>query len=339
MKQHNTLFANRVKKSNKISKELANTLVLMNELIENFSIGSSLKYIENVSYLSSITSLENSTQKYFISHIISMILHETLMESGNFEFLMQHRNCIFKLQIALSEYLSKACKKVLGKKMDSALKSLITSNHDIVLKSAQSLPDASRMKLRMLTKIHEHHKSTSFSWTLLALQNVIESQIESSIFPVYTKKLDPFLPETEKNFHTLVMDLDETLIHRDGQEVLIRPGAQEFLEEMGKVCEIVIFTCAMQVYADYAMKKIDPGDKVKLRLYRQHVSRDGLGPFKDLQRLGRNLEKVVIVDNLEQNFRHQPSNGICIETWTGEPGDTELLTLCQDLKLRFQPTP
>lgn len=268
-----------------------------------------------------------------------MVLLETVLESGNFDIIIQHKNCIYKYQLALSEYISLNKKKKLSiKRLESSLKSLVEKNHQLVQETFQHLPEPQKAKLRMLTKIHEKCKNTKFSWTLLALQDLCENQLESSIFPVYTKRLHPYLPEAEKSLHTLVLDLDETLIHRVGQDVLVRPGAQEFLEEMSQVCEIVIFTAAVQIYADFAMKKIDPLDKVKLRLYRQHVSLDQRGPFKDLEKLGRALDSMVIVDNLESNFRYQPENGICIKTWTGEKDDIELSLISKELKSRFLQT-
>lgn len=336
MKQQNTRIRNKAKKTAEPNSELLNAIISINHLIENFSLGTSSKYIENISYLSSLVSLDDSSQKYIISQTISMILLETVMESGNFNILIQHKNCVLNFQLVLSEYLSQTKKtKSLMKKIELSLRSLVEKNHQLVQETFQYQPEANKAKLRMLTKIHEQCKTTKFAWTLLALQNLSENQIESSIFPVYTKHLHPYLPEAEKTLHTLVLDLDETLIHRSGKDVLIRPGAQEFLEEMTEVCEVVIFTAAVQVYADFALKKIDPLDKVKLRLYRQHVSMDQNGPFKDLERLGRALDKMVIVDNLESNFRHQPENGICIRTWTGECSDIELSLLSKELKSRF----
>ncbi len=72
---------------------------------------------------------------------------------------------------------------------------------------------------------------------------------------VLTSEEPPFLPTASKPF-TLVLDLDETLIHYidvgEGS-FLIRPGAREFLAEMSKHFEIVIFTAAMQDYADWVL--------------------------------------------------------------------------------------
>ena len=57
---------------------------------------------------------------------------------------------------------------------------------------------------------------------------------------------------TEK--YTLVLDLDETLIHNveygNDSFFLVRQGCVHFIELMAKHYEIVIFTAALQEYAD-----------------------------------------------------------------------------------------
>lgn len=73
----------------------------------------------------------------------------------------------------------------------------------------------------------------------------------------------PFLPprkfDSEQKF-TLVLDLDETLIHfvdsqSSGGESFfrIRPFCHEFLTELTKWYEIVIFTAGVQDYADWVL--------------------------------------------------------------------------------------
>jgi hypothetical protein len=72
----------------------------------------------------------------------------------------------------------------------------------------------------------------------------------------------PYLPE-KVNFskkYTLVLDLDETLVHyvedEESAYIQIRPGAENFLEEMFEYFELVVFTAAMQdVKNNYINKK------------------------------------------------------------------------------------
>ncbi|CAI2385968.1 unnamed protein product [Moneuplotes crassus] len=150
----------------------------------------------------------------------------------------------------------------------------------------------------------------------------------------------PYLPPlTEKqqaNTYTLVLDLDETLAHyfEVGQEgrFLTRPGCQNFLKTMSKYFEIVIFTAAIQDYADWAIDQFDSEGYIKYRLYRQHALRCGSVYIKDLSRLGRDLRKTIIVDNVPENFQLQQDNGIFITSWFDDVTDTALTELCTILK-------
>ena len=62
----------------------------------------------------------------------------------------------------------------------------------------------------------------------------------------------PYLPTTTQKELFLVLDLDETLIHYDyNSEVFhVRPFAEEFLKKCSPLFEIIIFTAAVQEYAD-----------------------------------------------------------------------------------------
>ena len=50
-----------------------------------------------------------------------------------------------------------------------------------------------------------------------------------------------------------------------------------------------------------------------------------------MNKLGRNLEKIIIVDNIEENYQLQPDNGINISDFEGDENDNELEYLLEDL--------
>jgi CTD small phosphatase-like protein 2 len=134
----------------------------------------------------------------------------------------------------------------------------------------------------------------------------------------------------------LVLDLDETLVHyfELGSEghFLVRPGCELFLKEMSELYEVVIFTAAMQDYADWVLDSIDKNKYISHRMYRQHASPNGQVFIKDLSRIGRDLSKSIIVDNVAENFQLQPDNGIFIKSWFDDMTDTALTELAPLLK-------
>ena len=141
--------------------------------------------------------------------------------------------------------------------------------------------------------------------------------------------------KNNKNF-SLVLDLDETLVHfkeklsNEGNGILrIRPGIPEFFEKVGKYYELIIFTTATQDYADILIDAIE-ADKIYFehRFYRNHAIIINNDFVKDLTRIGRPLDKIIIIDNMPQNFRLQKENGIMINPFWGEDiYDTALFDL------------
>ena len=158
----------------------------------------------------------------------------------------------------------------------------------------------------------------------------------------------PFLkklpPEIETSTYTLVLDLDETLVHffytPSGGTFLIRPFCLQFLEEMAKIFEIVIFTAALKDYADSILDILDPNKiLINYRLYRHHTSLSGITFCKDLSKIGRDLSRTLIIDNLADNFKLQPNNGIPIWTWIDDMKDTQLNDLGKILKILISKKP
>ena len=50
-----------------------------------------------------------------------------------------------------------------------------------------------------------------------------------------------------------------------------------------------------------------------------------------MSKLGRDLSKVIIIDNIEDNYKLQPKNGLNISDFEGDENDTELNYLLEDL--------
>ena len=140
----------------------------------------------------------------------------------------------------------------------------------------------------------------------------------------------PFLPpmDTNKFKYTLVLDLDETLVHyieeKDRHYVQVRPFAEYFISEMGKYFELVIFTSAEEEYANIVLEEIDKNKVITYKLYRRHVEYNDGFCLKDLNKIGRDLKKVCIIDNDKNNFKLQMENGIEIKEFLGEQDDNEL---------------
>lgn len=95
---------------------------------------------------------------------------------------------------------------------------------------------------------------------------VEQFQVQRSLsqLPQQTPRVANILPEMdekarEQNKLTLVLDLDETLIHFESAEkkFKLRPGCLNFLKEMSSLFEIVIFTAAAKDYADFILNIIE----------------------------------------------------------------------------------
>ncbi|CAL5411477.1 unnamed protein product [Camellia sinensis] len=149
---------------------------------------------------------------------------------------------------------------------------------------------------------------------------------------------------------TIVLDLDETLVHSkadpppenyhfvvrpaiDGTKadfyVLKRPFVDELLEFLSQKFEIVVFTAGLEEYASLVLDRLDRKRVITHRLYRDSCREVDGKLVKDLGELGRDLRKVVIVDDNPNSYSLQTENAIPILPFTSDLSDGELRRLME----------
>ncbi|KAF8823124.1 NLI interacting factor family phosphatase [Cardiosporidium cionae] len=152
---------------------------------------------------------------------------------------------------------------------------------------------------------------------------------------------EPLLPDTaELNYPdylpTLVIDFDKTIAHlehdrHNGWRVVKRPGADRFFRELIHYYEIVVWSDDSFPVAQDAMMKW--GVPVGGCLHRDQCKRRHGHFIKDISRLGRKMDRVVMVDHDPMAYMLHPENGILIKEFNGDPGDCELESLIDLLKV------
>lgn len=150
---------------------------------------------------------------------------------------------------------------------------------------------------------------------------------------------------------TLILDLDETLVHSlsrgtrmsNGHMVEVklnsqvatlyyvhkRPYCDLFLKQVSKWYNLVIFTASVKEYADPVIDYLESERSYfQNRYYRDHCTlRDGQGYIKDLSSVDKNLNNVIIIDNSPISYALHENNAIIVEGWINDPSDSDLLNL------------
>jgi len=183
--------------------------------------------------------------------------------------------------------------------------------------------------------------------------------ITSGLLPENNRVTQTTKPDERKI--TLVLDLDETLIHTTcskgptecdfsvkvnriggaGQYtayVKKRPGVDDFLREVSKHFEVIIFTASRSNYAGPVIARLeeDAGVTFSQRFYRESCTYLDEIYYKDLTKLGCSLRDAILVDNSPQAAGLQPANYVPVTSWYDSKRDNELKLLRENLVLFYQ---
>ena len=184
----------------------------------------------------------------------------------------------------------------------------------------------------------------------------IESKIKNISNEFYKNYKNILSTKPENNKKTLILDLDETLIHSDMDflsktknydtkleifdeienqkesiPLFLRPGLFEFLEYASKNFELVVYTASEKIYADAIIDYIEKNKKYfSMKLYRNSCIFIEPGLFiKDLRIFlpYRKMEDIIFVDNSLFAFCNQLNNGILITSFFEDKNDDFLQNL------------
>ena len=157
-----------------------------------------------------------------------------------------------------------------------------------------------------------------------------ENEYLNNIILLYkrNKAIPPFLKTKSNKKYTLVIDLGGTLVNvkmdnKGGTICYLRPGIISFLTGIKPYYEIVSYTKLSREYSNLIIQQIEKNKKLfDYNLYREHCTLVGNKFVKDISRIGRDMKKIIMVDDIPENLERFFENGILILPYEGE-GDSE----------------
>jgi len=147
----------------------------------------------------------------------------------------------------------------------------------------------------------------------------VESEFKKYAEPP-SDRLLPDLPPHARHIKTLVLDLDDLLVHSDwtrgrGWRTFKRPGADEFIRDLSQYFELVVYTSQLPTYADPILDRLDPQRMIQYRLYRDSTRYINGKHVRDLAKLNRDLGQVLLITADADAYDLQPENAIKVSAY------------------------
>ena len=250
--------------------------------------------------------------------LVKQILNKKIIDENNYSYLLY----IKKLNQTIDKYLKNDLNET------DIVNELIDNSKMVVNYIKIILSNYTTEKISELTILFNNiSKLPNKAINDFFFDKIIESNNNESLLSSFSFKdsennhniSSPFITKPTNKKYTLILDLDETLVcmkfpNNNNNGILhFRNGLFEFLDAIFPFYELISFTSATQIYSDSIIKQIESKKKYfSYNLYREHTIIYGKEYIKDITKIGRDLNKMIIVDNLGSNFRLNKENGILI---------------------------
>ena len=279
-------------------------------------------------------------------YIFENVLHKNDINSNNNLWLFKIENSI----ISYRKYEEKTYNENISLNNNSNISSLekLKINTNFIMNNINTILSNIKTKNNdylitifksMNEKLYKNIFFYFFNY-ILNISNIQGSIVGSTLFQNQISNnrnlIIPYIKTKNIKKYSLVLDLEETLIHfhmnssNNFQGVVdIRPGTIKLLDDISEYYELIVFNEGEQKYTDLLIDSLEQ-NKIYFehRFYREHITTDNNDIIKDLVKIGRPLDKILIIDNMPQNFKLQKNNGIMIKSfWGNDPNDNILSEL------------
>ena len=150
-----------------------------------------------------------------------------------------------------------------------------------------------------------------------------------------TKIENPFIKSPLMKKYSLILSLDKTLSYKNNKTnaIILRNGLFSFLSTIKPFFELILFSIDSQDFSYPIINMIENDKKYfDYKFYKDHCVLYKNNLIKDLTLIGRDLSKIIIVDNNETCFELNKENGIKISSFYGDNNDNKLFELKNILK-------
>ena len=150
-----------------------------------------------------------------------------------------------------------------------------------------------------------------------------------------TKIENPFIKSPLMKKYSLILSLDKTLSYKNNKTnaIILRNGLFSFLSTIKPFFELILFSIDSKDFSYPIINMIENDKKYfDYKFYKDHCVLYKNNLIKDLTLIGRDLSKIIIVDNNETCFELNKENGIKISSFYGDNNDNKLFELKNILK-------
>ena len=140
----------------------------------------------------------------------------------------------------------------------------------------------------------------------------------------------------------LVLGLEETLLNfqltsNNEEEILkFRPYLFPFLDSVQKYYNLILFTSTDFNEANPLIEAIEQNKTYfSYKFFLQHNIIINNTFVKDISRIGKDLDKIIIVDNLVNNYQFQKKNAILIKSFYGEENNDMKLFYLKEILVKI----